>query len=86
MIEDDVLGFLKAGRYRKLILNLLSRKISIPREIADELEISLSQVSRTLTELKNYKLVECNTPQRSKGKIYRITETGLKTLKYEGEL
>jgi DNA-binding MarR family transcriptional regulator len=57
-------------------LKLINTGFLTPSEMAKWLGISISQTSRTLKELLENELVTCNTPDRNKGKIYRITDTG----------
>ncbi len=75
--DDHLIGFLKASNYRQNILKMLTkRNFTTPSDLAKELNITLSQVSRTLSELERAELVMCTTPNRSKGRIYRITTKG----------
>lgn len=80
MADNDMIGFLKAGKYRIPILNLIKSSFIIPNEIAKKLGVSLPQVSRTLSELVNFGLIACTTPNRNIGRIYRITKNGRVTL------
>jgi DNA-binding transcriptional ArsR family regulator len=84
MSYDYLLGFIKASKYRILILSLLNEKLYIPCELAVELKTSQSQVSRTLKELLKNGLVTCNTPTRNKGKLYGISDIGVKLLELNG--
>lgn len=84
MSDDFLLGFLKASRYRIPVLMLLNQKKSIPREIANDLNTSLSQVSRTLRGLLKNGLITCTTPTRKKGKLFGISEIGIKLLELCG--
>ena len=80
-IDDQIIGFLKAGQYRMIIIEFLARSnFATPSEIAKELNVNLTQISRTLSELEKFELVVCTTPNRSKGRIYRITAKGLKVI------
>ena len=76
MIDDNLIGFIKSGKYRIPLLKLINAELFTPSEMADELKVCISQTSRTLKELLENELVTCNTPERNKGKIYRITEKG----------
>lgn len=86
MTDDFLLGFLKASSYRIPVLALLNQNFFTPREIADDLDTSPSQISRTLRELLKNELIICNTPNRNKGKIFRISENGIKLLKLCGDI
>jgi len=86
IIDDHTIGFIKASSYRKRILNILHNiNMATPTELSTKLEVSLPQVSRTLSELVSQELVRCTTPNRSKGKIYRLTSRGIDVLLKMGE-
>lgn len=81
MISDNnVIGFLKAGKYRMKVLSVISNSLAVPSEIAKQLGVNPSQVSRTLSELETSGLITCTTPDRKIGRIYRITEKGVSVL------
>ena len=81
LIDDNTIGFIKASGYREKILNILHEiNRATPTEIATKLEVNLPQVSRTLSELEREALVTCSTPNRRKGKIYRITSRGINAI------
>ena len=80
MTEDNILGFLKAGRYRAKIISLLKKSCATPSEIANKLGVNLSQISRTLSELEKFELITCTTPNRHIGRIYRTTKKGVLAL------
>lgn len=71
-------AWLKRGSRRKEILQLLSesKKPLTPKEIKNELKISLSQVSFLLKELHKKKLIMCLNPEDNIGRIYRVTKEG----------
>ena len=86
-LDDNLLGYLKASMYRLKILKILQNVDFItPSDITKKLEVNFSQISRTLSELEEIDLIQCTTPDRSKGRIYRITEKGSKLLNNYGEL
>ena len=81
LIDDHTIGFIKASGYRLKILNILHEDERVtPTEIASKLEANLPQVSRTLSELEREALITCSTPNRRKGKIYRITSRGINAI------
>jgi len=75
-MDYDKLGWLKASQYRQNILVILSKQICTPKDISIETGYYLSHVSNTISELKKRGLVECLTPQRKKGRIYKTTKEG----------
>lgn len=84
--DDDVLGYLKSSTYRIKVLKKLKNVFATPSDISSDFEVKFSQISRTLSELEKIDLIVCTTPNRSKGRIYRITDKGLKILNDYGEL
>jgi len=84
-IDDDLLGYLKASTYRLQILKILHNlNYATPSDILKQLEVNFPQISRTLSELEEVELIKCTTPDRTKGRIYRITDKGLKILSNSG--
>jgi len=78
--DDNIIGFMKAGKYRINILELLKDFSIIPCEIAKKLSVEKSQISRTLSKLEELGLITCTTPNRIRGRIYRVTEKGTQVL------
>lgn len=75
-MDWDKYGHVKASKYRKNIVLLLSEKPKTPKEIAGETDYYLSHVSNTLRDLTEKKVVRCLTEDRKKGRIYGLTEEG----------
>jgi len=77
-VDWKLYAWLKRGSRRKEILQLLSesKKPLTPKEIKNELKISLSQVSFLLKELHKKKLIMCLNPEDNIGRIYRVTKEG----------
>lgn len=76
----ELIGFIKASKYREDILTILIKDVSTPKEIADKLDVHISQVSRTLNELAEMELINVLNPNMKKGRIYSITPLGDKCL------
>ena len=72
----EILGYVKASKYRKLILKLLHNEILTPKEIAERLNTTLAYVSKILRELEQKGLVKCLNPDAVKGRVYTLTEKG----------
>jgi len=86
MIENGDIGFIKSGKYRIKIMELLKNiALATPIEMAERMSAYLSQVSRTISELEEKGLISCTTPNRKKGRIYRLTEKGRKILDFMEE-
>lgn len=76
MTDWDKISFVVASQPRlKVFLELLESE-KTPSNLAEELEIPISHVSKALKELKEEGIVECLTPDRKKMKFYRATERG----------
>ena len=78
----ELVGYVKASKYRPKILYTLSEGMKMPSEIGKELKIPTSQVSNLLLDLKKRKLVCCANPNMKKGRMYKNTEFGFEVLKY----
>jgi DNA-binding MarR family transcriptional regulator len=70
-----LVSFVGRGRSRKHVLKALAKPNS-PTELARQLDIDRSTISRVILELAEKGLVECLTPDERMGRYYRITETG----------
>lgn len=75
-MDYDNLGWLKASEYRQNILHILSKKLGTPKDIAKETGYYLSHVSNTISDLEKKGLVECLSPERKKGRLYKTTKEG----------
>lgn len=75
-MDWEAIGFVKASNIRTEVLRKLASKPMSPKELKNELSLHFSQISLVLREMRDMKLVECLTVDRSKGKIYGITELG----------
>jgi len=72
----ELLGFLLSSKYRQKIILSLELKIKTPKLISKETDIQINHVSNILKELSEKGLVECQTPNLRKGRIYEITQKG----------
>lgn len=83
----EEIGYIMASKYRKNVVEKLSKKNYMPSILAKEINIQLSHISRALKELKDKNIVECLNKESRKGKIYSLTELGKKlSLIIESEL
>ncbi len=69
---------------RRKILKAL-KKSKTPTHISEEVDISVSNVSRTLKEFIDKGIVECLTPKLKMGRIYSLTKKGQEILAYYSE-
>lgn len=81
-IDWDLIGYIKASKYRYQIMSALNAKHKTPKEITEELNYYISHVSAILRELVEKELVICLTPKRRKGKLFTLSEEGKKILKF----
>nr|WP_294999713.1 winged helix-turn-helix domain-containing protein [uncultured Methanobrevibacter sp.] len=80
----DIIGFLKISDSRYKTLKTLNTNRLMPTELAKAAELTNSQVSNALHDLKKKKLVRCMNEHARKGRVYEITPLGkeiLETLK-----
>lgn len=83
MFNDGDIAFIKSGKYRiKFVQYIRDNTLVTPNDISQSIDIILPQVSRTLSELESKEIVFCTTPNRNKGRIYRLTEKGKNILDY----
>lgn len=75
-MDFEELGWVKASEYRQNVLKGVEEKPQTPKDLSQKTEYYLSHVSKTLNELAEHDMVECVTPDRKKGKLYRITDQG----------
>ena len=83
MFDWVKLSKVKASPHRiKIICFLSDGTPKTPSEIRDFTGIAISHISQKLHELVCWGLIECLTPERHRGKLFRITKTGMILLKY----
>jgi DNA-binding MarR family transcriptional regulator len=75
----ELVSFVGRGRDRKQVLKALIRPNS-PTELAKQLDVDRSTISRVVLELAEKGLVECLTPEERMGRYYRITDTGKRVI------
>ncbi len=75
-MDYGLIGFIKASKYRQDILLILEKEPCTPKEISDKLNVHISQVSRTLSEMLEMKLIKISNPGMKKGRIYSLTQIG----------
>lgn len=77
-MDFEELGWVKASEYRKRVIESLEEKPQTPKDLSNKTDYYLSHVSKTLKELVEHEMAECLTPDRKKGRLYRLTEKGEK--------
>ncbi len=82
----DSISFIKNSKYRLEVLRALNeKKLLTPKEISKQVNLRLNHVSMTLSELKEYDLVECVNDDSKRGRLYKIKPLGEKTLAWLNE-
>ncbi|MFC7137852.1 ArsR family transcriptional regulator [Halobaculum litoreum] len=73
----DVIGYVISSDHRVVVLGRLAEGPATPTRIAEDVELSVSHVSRALGSLRQKDLVELLVPEeRRKGRVYGITSAG----------
>ena len=80
-----IIGFLKVSTSRLKTLNALKNNFLMPSEISRKTDLSQSQVSTSLHDLKKNNLVMCMNEKTRKGRIYHATDLGLELLEIINE-
>ncbi|MDD6285090.1 MAG: winged helix-turn-helix domain-containing protein [Methanobacteriaceae archaeon] len=76
------ISYIKSSKNRLKIIKIINTEIKIPSEISSETNIRLNHVSKLLSELKENNIVECLNEKDKKGRLYRLTDYGLKIYEY----
>lgn len=73
----DVVGYVISSDHRTLVLGRLAEGPATPTQIATDVDLAATHVSRALNSLRERDLVELLVPEeRRKGRVYGITEKG----------
>lgn len=76
--EVKLIRYIEKSTYRHRAFKTIGRGIKMPKEIAEESGILQSHVSNVLRQLKEKDVVECINPNVRKGRLYRLSDEGLK--------
>jgi len=71
----EMIGFLKDGKYRLIVLKELNTKPQLPSELASKLGINRASLSRILKVLKDKELI-ISSSNNSRTIIYFISKKG----------
>lgn len=75
-VWDDI-GLVISSQYRVAVLRSLAEGPATPSRIADDVDLSISHISRALGTLRERSLVELLVSEdQKKGRVYGITERG----------
>jgi len=75
-------GYLISSDYRRKVVISLLDEPKTPKQIAAEINLYLSHVSKTLKELQDIGIAVCLTPELKRGRIYELTAQGKELAKY----
>jgi len=75
-------GYVISSDYRKKVVISLLAEPKTPKQIAVEINLYLSHVSKTLNELQQHEIAVCLTPELKRGRIYELTKEGKEVTKY----
>ena len=78
---DDKLKYVNNSSYRVRVLRSLGEDVKMPTEIANDSGILPNHISNVLRQLRENDIVECINPEVKKGRLYRLSDDGLKVLK-----
>ena len=76
------ISYVKLSKHRIKVLLALENKLMFPSNIAKEVDMPLSDVSRALKGLKDKELVICLNEEDFQGRLYQITENGKNLINY----
>ncbi|MGL6298917.1 MAG: winged helix-turn-helix domain-containing protein [Methanobacteriaceae archaeon] len=76
------LSFVKSSRHRTSIMLYISDSIKMPSQIAENIDIRVTHVSKYLNDLKDKNLVVCLNEEDKRGRLYQLTDDGKELLGY----
>ena len=83
-LSDEMLNeisYVQISSYRTKVMKSLDGDVKIPTQIAKDSNIMPNHISKVLSELKAYELVECINPEVRQGRLYRHTDKGEQVVK-----
>ena len=78
---DDKARYVNKSSYRLKVVKSLDTETKMPREISADCDILPNHISNVLKQLRENEIVECINPEVKKGRLYRLSDDGLKVLK-----
>lgn len=72
----EEIGFIASSTYRKNVFIELNLGMKTPKELSEITKISKQNITRTLRELENKGLIECQNPEFRKGRLFEPTDMG----------
>lgn len=75
----DAFTYVKRSKNRQKVIKIIATsRNKIPSEIKEEMGCRFSLISNVLRDLKEHDIVECLNPEARTGKVYYLTELGLR--------
>ena len=71
-------AYVEISKYRLKVVKCLGDDLKTPTNIARDCGIRTNHISNVLRELKEYDVVECINEEMRKGRLYKLTDKGLK--------
>jgi len=84
-MENEIIkevSYVKMSKHRKRTLLSLKENIKLPSEITKDENMVFSDVSKSLTLLKERNLIKCLNETDNQGRLYKITTKGKEVIKY----
>ena len=79
-MDDDRLAYINNSSYRIKVMKTIGNNVKMPKQIAEDSGILPNHISNVLRQLKDKEIVECLNPKARKGRLYRLSDDGLKLL------
>lgn len=73
-----VKSYIEISKYRAKVVKSIGEDVKTPTNIAKECGIRTNHISNVLRDLKEHDIVECINEEMRKGRLYKLTEKGLK--------
>lgn len=75
----DAFTYVKRSKNRQQVIQIIgTSRNKTPSEIREEMDARFSLTSRVLADLREKKIVECMDPEAKTGRVYYLTDLGLK--------
>lgn len=78
---EETVKFINRSSYRLKIVKSIGTGVKMPKTISLETGLLLNHVSYSLKLLRKKGIVVCLNPDAYKGRLYKLTDIGLKSLK-----
>lgn len=79
-MADDLVRYINRSSYRFKVVKAIGDDVKMPKQISKDSGIIQNHISNVLRDLKENDVVECINPEVKKGRLYRLSKTGLEVL------